>query len=325
MRFRQSAAHAQPVPRTRNGLRVRLPALAVLLGFALSAAAQDAPTRKGPKGQTWEQDEFEERTLKAATERAFKAADTEASRWLKEMTRAFPDRTPTAPATEDDLDKWFDLLANGGKAWRRDEAPSRPVAELFDRVAGRLELGPVPAITRDEFHKFGRKLLIRPRDAKPADLTADADRVFRVLDRDGSRVLEPAEWTDRHKTDARKLDADGDREVSPAEYRAYFESRVTDGLEAAAKATKAVTAAVPGKAGLPGWFKELDTDSDGQVDLAEWRAGGRAIVEFQEFDLDGDGLLPPEEYQRYLRMARTPEKKNDTVSTPIGGGKKRPE
>jgi hypothetical protein len=328
MRPRPFAAHATPVPRTRNGLRGRDATLAVLLAFALAAPAQDAPIRKGPKGQTWEQDEFEERTISAATTRAIKAADTEASRWLKEMSKAFPDRATAAPANEDALDKWFDLLANGGKAWRRDECPNRQVAELFDRVTGRLELGPVPAVTRDEFSRFGRKLLIRPREAaKPGDSSADADRVFRVLDRDASGVLETNEWTDRHKADARKLDSDGDREVSAAEYRAYFETRVTDSVEASAKATKTAAAATaPGKAGLPGWFKELDSDADGQVDLAEWRAGGKAIAEFQEYDLDGDGLLPPEEYQRYARMARTtPEKKNDTVSTPVGPRQKRPE
>lgn len=311
-------------------MRPRLPlALAALFAAAL-AHAQDVPARKGPKGQTWEQDEFEERTVAAATTRAIKVADTEASRWQKEMAKAFPDRAPAPPASEEALDKWFDLLANGGKAWRRDESPNRQVAELFDRVTGRLELGPVPSVTRDEFSKFGRKLLIRPREGpKPADPSADADRVFRVLDRDGSGVLEQPEWTDRHKADARKLDADGDREVTAAEYRAYFETRVGESIETAARAAKSVAAAAaaaPGRAGLPGWFKELDTDNDGQVDLAEWRAGGRAIVEFQAFDLDGDGLLPPDEYQRYARTARGPaEKKNETVSTPIRTRKKGPE
>ncbi|MDB5308071.1 MAG: hypothetical protein JWO38_2273 [Gemmataceae bacterium] len=52
-------------------------------------------------------------------------------------------------------------------------------------------------------------------------------------------------------------------------------------------------------AGLPDWFTDLDTDKDGQVGLYEWRAGGREMKEFVEMDLDGDGLIAPQEYLRY--------------------------
>src|SRR4051794_21648511 len=93
-------------------------ALAVFLGSAVAASPQDAPTRKGPKGQSWEQDELEEKTIKNAVERAIKSADNESSRWQKEMNKAFPDRAPV-PTSEQALDKWYDLLADGGKVWRR--------------------------------------------------------------------------------------------------------------------------------------------------------------------------------------------------------------
>ena len=59
--------------------------------------------------------------------------------------------------------------------------------------------------------------------------------------------------------------------------------------------------------GLPPWFEELDADRDGQVALSEWRRAGNQIAEFLAMDLDGDGLLPPDEYVRYLRQYRQAE------------------
>ncbi|QEL13716.1 EF-hand domain-containing protein [Limnoglobus roseus] len=50
---------------------------------------------------------------------------------------------------------------------------------------------------------------------------------------------------------------------------------------------------------LPSWFKQLDTDEDGQVGLYEWRRDGRKSEEFMAMDLNSDGLLTAEEYLRY--------------------------
>lgn len=301
----------------------RAPAVALVAILVAPAAGQDAPARRAPKGQAWEQDEYEEKTVRAATERAIKAADTEAGRWLREMTRAFPDRVP-APLTEAALDKWFDLLAGGARVWRREDSASRQIADLFDRAAQRLELGPVPALRRDEFQRFGKRLLPRPREApRPGEQHAEADRVFRVLDRDGSGSLEVGEWTDRHRADARKADLNDDRRIDPAEYRAYFAARVTDGVEGAAKAAKSDPAAAKG--GLPGWFTDLDTDADGQVGLYEWRVAGRAIGEFTEMDGDGDGLLTPGEYRRYAGRAVPPtDQKADPMTSPMAARKTGP-
>ena len=54
---------------------------------------------------------------------------------------------------------------------------------------------------------------------------------------------------------------------------------------------------------LPSWFAALDADADGQVALSEWRKARKPIEAFQEMDLDGDGLLTRDEYQRYLKKA----------------------
>ena len=56
--------------------------------------------------------------------------------------------------------------------------------------------------------------------------------------------------------------------------------------------------------GIPPWFVELDTDRDGQVALYEWRRAGLPMAQFQEMDLNEDGLLPPDEYLRYVRLYR---------------------
>jgi Ca2+-binding EF-hand superfamily protein len=53
--------------------------------------------------------------------------------------------------------------------------------------------------------------------------------------------------------------------------------------------------------GLPAWFKQLDTDGDGQVALHEWRAAGKNLDEFHRYDLNGDGFITVEEMQRCMK------------------------
>jgi hypothetical protein len=54
---------------------------------------------------------------------------------------------------------------------------------------------------------------------------------------------------------------------------------------------------------LPDWFKELDTDKDGQVGLYEWKAGTRDLSEYRNFDRNSDGLITPEEAMWYTKNA----------------------
>jgi len=291
---------------------LRRAAVGVLLALlAAPAPAQDPPTRKDrtAKGEAWEQEQYEEKMVARAAERAGRATDNEAGRWHRELGKAFPGKVGPG-LTEDDINKWFDALIGDGKEWRRDAAPTRPVAELFDRAAARLELGPVPSIRREEFANFARRLARDvPPPPKEGERPPDADRLFRVLDRDGSGELEKAEWSDRLRADHLRADADGNRRVTADEYRAYFDFRVgelqeTQGKAADAQAKAAATAARKG--GLPDWFDRLDTDMDGQVGLYEWRVGGRPVAAFRVMDLNDDGLLPPDEYNRYARMAPPP-------------------
>jgi hypothetical protein len=76
-------------------------------------------------------------------------------------------------------------------------------------------------------------------------------------------------------------------------------------------------------AGLPEWFKELDLDSDGQVDLGEWRQGERSIADFRAIDLNNDGLLTPEEVLRHqarAEKASTTSESSEGTTSENGGG-----
>jgi hypothetical protein len=278
-------------------------ALASLFVFSLAsfAAAQDGPMKKGK-----DIDGIEEKVITRAAVHAARSADGERGRWQKVLHKAYSGRVPEV-AAPDDLGRWFDLLADGGREWRRTDGP---VAELFDRVAERLELGPVPSIRRDEFLLYAKRHLAPTEPGKGGDPHAEADRAFRILDRDGSGELEPAEWTDQLRAAAKTADADGNGRVSRDEYRAYFRDRVRVVAEAGPQTPKPAAAAPGGPAGkggkdpnaLPDWFADLDTDHDGQVGLYEWRMAGRSPAEFREMDLDHDGLLTATEYRQYVKL-----------------------
>ena len=70
--------------------------------------------------------------------------------------------------------------------------------------------------------------------------------------------------------------------------------------------------------GLPNWWDSLDTDKDGQIGLYEWRADGRDVKEFQKMDLDGDGLVAPQEWLRY-NLLSAEQAKAIAAEEEIGG------
>jgi Ca2+-binding EF-hand superfamily protein len=68
---------------------------------------------------------------------------------------------------------------------------------------------------------------------------------------------------------------------------------------------------------LPPWFAQYDTDKDGQVGLHEWKAAGRATIEFLSMDANGDGFLTVEEV---LRFQKANKAKNGTNAQGGPGG-----
>jgi hypothetical protein len=62
--------------------------------------------------------------------------------------------------------------------------------------------------------------------------------------------------------------------------------------------------------GLPAWFKEYDTNKDGQVSLMEWMKK-KSAADFIRIDRNDDGLLTPEEALRAERSTQTASAKSE--------------
>jgi EF hand len=274
--------------------------------FALSLVAC-APARAADNPDS---EQFEDRCVTRAAERAVRANKTDRAVWMKELEAAFPGKVADA-RTEEEYATWYDLLIGKNDEWKRD-ATNAQLAGLFDKVVQRLELGPVPTIKRDEFAKYARKVL---REGNPSenerDANEDADKAFRVLDKDGNGELEGDEMTAPLKEEKVKTDADSNGRISKTEYRDYFRRKVTvkadailakSGDQGRGPNGKPGAANGKGANGLPDWFTALDLDKDGQISLYEWRKGGKDMAAYTAMDLNGDGLLTRDEYLRYVRM-----------------------
>jgi Ca2+-binding EF-hand superfamily protein len=268
-----------------------------------------APVRAGD-----EQDRFEEqvssRCARHKAERRIQVERWERANTIRDLEAAFPGKVPkTDPnKAEEEAEAWFTLLAGTADQWRKTDAVAAGLGPMYERWVQRLELGPVPSIKRAEFMKFAKQIIHNTTAAlaqgDKTNTNDEADKVFRILDTNGDGELTGSELSTGLRAD--KLV--GPR-VTKEEYREYFRRRVEKQADALTDALKANDALVrklnqdnPDKrTGLPSWFTTLDADKDGQISLFEWRKGGRPIAEFQEMDLNGDGLLTADEYLRWVK------------------------
>jgi Ca2+-binding EF-hand superfamily protein len=171
------------------------------------------------------------------------------------------------------------------------------------------------------------------------DSDAIAERIFRSLDKDGDGLLKIDDLGERFETlanEREKWDTNNDGMIDLNEFKAYFAARAQQRMnERAAMDPNASSGSthpddepdrrpVVYRAGklpkdLPDWFAKIDTNQDGQISLAEWRASGRPLEEFRSMDRSGDNLLTIEETLLYVRLH-----KHDNSAVASTGGNDRP-
>jgi Ca2+-binding EF-hand superfamily protein len=171
-----------------------------------------------------------------------------------------------------------------------------------------------------------------------------AEASFRRHDHNGDGVLNYDEMTETLRAERDRWDTNKDGFIDLNEYKAYYRARMQQrmterggsGFPPPPEGGLPGTGAVPPveeeepkpvvfRAGklpkeLPAWFKQLDSDNDGQVGLYEWKISGRSIEEFQEIDRNNDGFLTPDEVLRYEAQRKAvASREGDNRTPPVAG------
>lgn len=170
-----------------------------------------------------------------------------------------------------------------------------------------------------------------------------AEAEFRMRDRNGDGRLNQEEMPGSVRNNMAKWDKNSDGLTDLGEFKEYYAAKMlgnddpstTKGIasiiiEEEDLDRRPVVFRAGGKTptGLPAWFKELDTDGDGQAALYEWRKTGKPMDEFANWDLNGDGFITPEEAirQQSVIAKSTPSKTGSgsmATSSEEGEGKMR--
>lgn len=289
--------------------------IAALLGAALVCL----PARAGD-----EQDKFEEQlTTQMAHQKANRVqghTHGERGMTIRDLEAAFPGKVKTGDPgkVDNEAEHWFELVTGGtNDMWKKADATEAGLGPMYQRWVQRLELGPVPSIKKDEFLRFARMIIGNaammrggPEGGPGMNSDTSADKAFRILDVNADDELTGGELSAGLKAD-KQADENGDGRISKAEYREYFKRQVekkADTIITAYQASQKALGGInwetldkPGAGGVPAWFAKFDADSDGQVSLFEWKEAGRTVAEFQDMDLNGDGLLTKDEYKRWQK------------------------
>jgi hypothetical protein len=76
--------------------------------------------------------------------------------------------------------------------------------------------------------------------------------------------------------------------------------------------------------GLPPWFRQLDTDNDGQIGLYEWVQAGLPIAEFKALDRNRDGFLTIQEVMRAKKQGLVTDRSPALQPLPVKKGARPP-
>jgi Ca2+-binding EF-hand superfamily protein len=149
---------------------------------------------------------------------------------------------------------------------------------------------------------------------------------FRRYDKNGDGLLNNDEMPEALKAERDRWDTNKDGFIDLNEFKAYAQARMQQAqadrgaqgfgggwggpgampvpelpVENEKEQRPVVYRANNLPAELPAWFKEADTDQDGQVGLYEWKAKGWSVEEFVKMDRNNDGFLTVEEVLRYQK------------------------
>jgi Ca2+-binding EF-hand superfamily protein len=229
----------------------------------------------------------------------------------------------------------FDRFSGGKDVWVRTEITDPQMLRRFDRTA--QELGVTNGqITREQFVANMQQQMAQWGQGRPGGGPPGAgggpgpgpragggggdwvDAMFRRLDTNGDGFLNTDEMAavPELKADLARWDTNKDGKIDLNEFREYMKSRTTawqnagqwnggGDSETPAEEEAPKRPVVYRSGNLPKeldavpWFKQLDTDNDGQVALYEWKNSGRSIEEFQKYDRNGDGFITIEEVLAY--------------------------
>ncbi len=144
-----------------------------------------------------------------------------------------------------------------------------------------------------------------PRPSEDSAPVPGARAAFRKRDLNGDGLLDYDEMDDALRAERDRWDANEDGFIDFAEFTAYLRARHQLERDTARKGKPpAVELRARKPRGepdpdlpkdLPPWFREYDTDGDGQIGLYEWKAAGQPLRRFREMDDNGDGFLTPDE------------------------------
>jgi Ca2+-binding EF-hand superfamily protein len=230
----------------------------------------------------------------------------------------------------------FDRFSGGKDVWSRSDIDPTNQRALgrFDQIAQALNITN-GQITREQFATGFEQMRQNfgggrgnggpggpggGRGGQSFDEMAEAQ--FKQLDQNNDGVLNTDEMPARLRSQLDRWDTNHDNLIDLQEFKAYLRDEVRQGLNMPATYELANIPEEEDKRpvvynaknlpkDLPGWFKQLDLDGDGQIGLYEWRRAGKSVEEFMAMDRNGDGFLTVEEVLYAQALAKSSNKSGD--------------